>query len=98
LSRPTATSCSCTAPPTGSATVANGLGTEGLDRHQGSHSLRATVEAHPALRLHVFGHIHEGYGQGLLDRPGRVPLTWLNAASVDERYEPGHAALLVELV
>jgi len=27
-----------------------------------------------------------------------VPLTWLNAASVDERYEPGHAALLVELV
>jgi Icc-related predicted phosphoesterase len=69
----------------------------GRDPHQGSHSLRAALEAHPALRLHVFGHIHEGYGRGLLDRPGREPLAWLNAASVDERYEPGHDPLVVEL-
>ena len=77
--------------------VANALGDDVRDPHQGSHSLRAAVEAHPALRLHVFGHIHEGYGQGLLDRHGQAPLAWLNAASIDERYEPGHTPLVVEL-
>jgi Icc-related predicted phosphoesterase len=76
--------------------VANWL-TAGRDPHQGSHSLRAAVEAHPALRLHVFGHIHEGYGEGLLDRPGREPLAWLNAASVDERYERQQAPFVVDL-
>lgn len=78
--------------------VANGhVGDEPRDPHQGSSSLRTAVEAHPALRLHVFGHIHEGYGQGLLDRPGLTPLTWLNAASVDSAYRPVNPPLVVEL-
>lgn len=77
--------------------VTNGLGTASRDPHQGSHSLRAVVETHQALRLHVFGHIHEGYGQGLLDRVGRAPLAWVNASSVDERYEQGQTAFVVEV-
>lgn len=76
--------------------VAHGLAT-GRDAHQGSHSLRSALEAHSALRLHVFGHIHESYGQGLLDRPGQAPVAWLNAALVDERYEPRNDPIVVEL-
>jgi hypothetical protein len=40
---------------------------------------------------------HEGYGQSLLDRPGLAQLAWLNAASVNERYEPVNPPLIVEL-
>jgi Icc-related predicted phosphoesterase len=69
----------------------------GRDPHQGSQSLRAAVEALPALRLHAFGHIHEGYGQGVLERPGLEPLPWLNAASVDERYASRNSPIAVEL-
>jgi Icc-related predicted phosphoesterase len=76
--------------------VENGLGTDPRDPHQGSHSLRAAVEAHPTLRLHVFGHIHEGFGQGSLERAGLPPLAWVNAARVDGDYRPVNEPIMVE--
>lgn len=73
----------------------DGLGAR--DSHQGSTSLRAFVETHEALRLHVFGHIHEDYGQGQLDRAGLPTLAWVNAARVDGAYRPRNKPIVVEL-
>jgi len=42
-------------------------------------------------RVHVFGHIHEGYGQ--LERDGTL---FINAASVDVRYKPVNPPVLWE--
>jgi Icc-related predicted phosphoesterase len=42
-------------------------------------------------RVHVFGHIHEGYGQ--LERDGTL---FINAASVDVRYKPVNAPIVWE--
>jgi len=58
--------------------VDNELGPDPPDPHQGSHSLRTFVERHSSLRLHVFGHIHEGAGRGSLERAGLPPLAWVN--------------------
>jgi len=69
----------------------------GRDPHQGSTSLRAVVDRHPALRLLVFGHIHEGHGRGVLRRNGLTPLSWVNAARVDADYRPVHEPIVVEL-
>lgn len=42
----------------------------------------------PDLRLHIFGHIHEGYGSNL-HRPGtgRPETTYANVSVVDENYQ-----------
>ena len=69
----------------------------GRDPNQGSTSLRAAVERHPVLRLHVFGHIHEGHGRGVLVREALTPLIWVNAARVDAGYRPVHEPIAVEL-
>lgn len=42
----------------------------------------------PDLKLHVFGHIHDGYGQ-----EGK----YVNAAICDERYKPSNKPIVVEL-
>jgi len=49
--------------------------------------LRRIEEIRP--RVHVFGHIHEGYGQ--LERDGT---RFINAASVDVRYKPVNAPVV----
>lgn len=43
-------------------------------------------------RVHVFGHIHEGYGQ--LERDGT---RFVNASTCDVRYQPVHAPIVVDL-
>ncbi|GAB4417307.1 MAG: hypothetical protein OHK0039_27490 [Bacteroidia bacterium] len=45
-----------------------------------------------ALRLHVFGHIHEGYG---ITEVGNV--CFVNASVLDVAYQPVHAPILVEV-
>jgi Icc-related predicted phosphoesterase len=42
-------------------------------------------------RVHIFGHIHEGYGQ--LERDGTL---FINAAAVDVRYKPVNAPIVWE--
>jgi Icc-related predicted phosphoesterase len=59
----------------------------------GSRSLRRLVDEHAALRLHVFGHIHGGAGQGLLANGA----TWVNASAVDGDYQPVHKPVVVKL-
>lgn len=60
--------------------------------------LRALRRVRP--KLHVFGHIHEGYGQyrpnlGFIDCPG-YPI-YVNCSHVNEEYEPVNKAIRVEL-
>jgi hypothetical protein len=57
----------------------------------GSTALRDRLRKLRRLKLHVFGHIHESYGQwrpnlGFVDLPG-YPI-FVNCSHVNERYEP----------
>lgn len=63
------------------------------DPHLGSRSLRGVINDHATLRLHVFGHIHEGAGQGRLANGA----TWVNASAVDGDYQPVHPPIVVTL-
>lgn len=63
----------------------------GQGGHVGCEELLAAVEARPP-RLHVFGHIHEGYG---IERRGAT--TFVNASICDARYRPVNAPVVVEL-
>lgn len=62
---------------------------DGQPKHCGSSSLRLrtremVVKSGINLKLHVCGHIHEGYGQ---DGDGTIPIR-VNASHVNEHYEP----------
>lgn len=54
--------------------------------------LRARIRELHCLRLHVCGHIHEGYG---LRRNGVT--TFVNASICDHKYRPSQAPLVVDL-
>lgn len=43
-------------------------------------------------KLHVFGHIHEGYGVRVLG-----PTTFVNAAILDDSYRPVHKPIVIDL-
>jgi len=59
--------------------------------HAGCELLRAAVErARP--RLHVFGHVHEGYG--VVERDGTI---YVNASICDLSYRPVNAPVVVDL-
>ena len=46
-----------------------------------------------SVKLHVFGHIHEGYGfHPVIGNPN-----WVNASHVNERYEPVNKPIRIEL-
>jgi Icc-related predicted phosphoesterase len=57
----------------------------------GCEALAARLE-HLRVRLHVFGHIHQGYG--VIERDGRISV---NASICDEVYRPANAAVVIEL-
>jgi Icc-related predicted phosphoesterase len=57
----------------------------------GCEELTARIEQLPALKLHIFGHIHEGYG---IFKQGGA--TFANASICDERYRPTHAPLVID--
>ena len=59
--------------------------------HAGCEDLRRTVERIKP-RLHIFGHIHEGYG--VEERDGTV---FVNACLLDERYRLAHGPIVVDL-
>jgi len=63
----------------------------GQGPHAGCDDLREAV-ARRRPSLHVFGHIHEGYGQEQ-DHGTR----FVNASSVDARYQPVNAPVVVDL-
>jgi calcineurin-like phosphoesterase family protein len=55
------------------------------------HLLRYTQRC-PRLRLHVFGHVHEGYGIAT-----RARTTSVNAASCTRHYKPTQPAMVIDL-
>lgn len=60
-------------------------------RRVGCKALLERYQTLPNLRLHTFGHIHEGYGSRQHDA-----LRFVNAASVDVHYRPVNAPVVVE--
>jgi Icc-related predicted phosphoesterase len=64
---------------------------EGAIKACGSESLRNAYRRIKP-KMHVFGHIHEGYGQD-----GNSSTTFVNASHVNERYEPVNKPIRVEL-
>jgi predicted phosphodiesterase len=66
-------------------------GVTGRGEHVGCEELRAAV-GRLRPRLHVFGHIHEGYG-----REERNGTTFVNASSCDAAYRPVNAPVVVDL-
>lgn len=58
----------------------------------GCHDLLHEVTVRIRPRLHLFGHIHEGYGQ--YDQDGIV---FLNASVVDAHYRIAHPPLVIDL-
>lgn len=60
----------------------------------GCEDLRKKVEelAREKLKLHIFGHIHCGYGQ-----TEKFGVKFVNASTCDESYEPTQSPIVVEL-
>ena len=63
--------------------------------HVGSTTLRTHVERIKP-KLHVCGHVHEGYGQLLLKHAGPNTIC-VNASHVNERYKPVNKPIRIEL-
>lgn len=87
-------------PPEGTLDV----GPAGNAFHIGSSELRDRVRELGELRLHVFGHIHHGYGR--LDHPGghtsakvstEPARISVNAAICTEEYQPTNKPIVVEV-
>jgi Icc-related predicted phosphoesterase len=64
----------------------------GESHHHGSKHLLRYVNRCAQLRLHVFGHVHQGYG--IIS--GESPM-FANAATCDEDYKPVNAPIVIEL-
>lgn len=73
------------------------------DLHCGSKSLRNQVldsSKLPKLKAHIFGHIHEGYGQMIIKRPGfgdENNITCVNASIMNANYEPVNNPIRITL-
>ncbi len=66
----------------------------------GSHSLLVELETRLKPKLHVFSHIHEGYGQLVFKRPGHGSennTLCVNCSIMDENYKPVNKPIRVEL-
>lgn len=59
---------------------------------QGCHDLRNRLNQLPRLRLHVFGHIHSGYG---IQYQGET--VFVNASICDDDYNPCRQPIIVDL-
>jgi Icc-related predicted phosphoesterase len=64
--------------------------------HCGCKDLTQTLERLTKLKLHVFGHIHDGYGKMAIGHKGRE-FTCVNASIMDEDYNPVNKPIRVVL-
>lgn len=60
--------------------------------HCGCDKLAWRIGELPEIKAHFFGHIHDSYG--VLEQDG---ITFVNAASCDERYDPVNKPIVVEI-
>ena len=88
-------------PPYGVLDVVQGVDVMVRGRREseylGDKSLKRRVNELPNLKLHTFGHIHSSHGV----RPPTVlsehNTTFVNAAVLDERYQPGYKVIEMEI-
>jgi Icc-related predicted phosphoesterase len=73
-------------PPSGFGDVVDGW------QHVGSETLHETLVFRVLPKVHVFGHIHEGYGQ---HGKGRTKL--VNASICTEDYKPTNAPIVIDI-
>lgn len=57
--------------------------------HLGCEEMRTRIGALPRLQVHIFGHIHGGYGMAARDG-----VTFINASICDEQYSPVNSAII----
>lgn len=62
------------------------------ERHVGCPKLLERIKELKQLKLHVFGHIHEGYGQ--IEKDG---VKFVNASHMDDDYKPVNQPIVVEI-
>lgn len=48
-------------------------------------------------RIHIFGHIHAGYGRSVIKRKDHQTFEMINASSCNERYQPANEPIEFEL-
>lgn len=60
--------------------------------HVGCEDLLEKIKRLKELKLHVFGHLHNGYGQ-----EEHFGVKFINAASLDDDYQPAHKPIIVEI-
>ena len=60
--------------------------------HVGCYDLRNRISQLKQLKLHVFGHIHEGYGKLQVG-----DITYVNASNCTKHYRPTNPPITVEL-
>lgn len=61
-------------------------------QHVGCEELLKAIQYRPSITHHIFGHIHEGYGQ--MEQNG---VQYINASTCDKRYRPINPVIEVEL-
>lgn len=66
------------------------------EEHVGSSALARYVKRCPRLELHIFGHVHEGYGV-TRPRAGEMGHIVANAASLTRAYKPLNPPVVIDL-
>jgi len=64
----------------------------GRDLHQGCEDLRARIKSLKNLKLHIYGHLHFGYGIQVIDN-----IQFVNAAICTEKYQPTNKPIVIDL-
>jgi Icc-related predicted phosphoesterase len=62
------------------------------DTHFGSRHIARFLNRCPLLRAHIFGHVHEQYGQGKIGE-----ILFANASTCDRGYDPVNPALVLDI-
>ena len=83
-------------PPNGVLDVTEDFFEPGHMVSVGCYQLRKAVER-VKPHLHVFGHIHSGYGQFIMKHDGPHDTLCINAAIMDEQYKPTNKPHTMEL-
>lgn len=70
----------------------NGPKSEWIVDHVGCEDLAARIKELPDLKLHIFGHLHDGYGIKVIDN-----ITYINPSSCNEEYKPVNSPIIFDL-
>lgn len=63
-----------------------------INTHVGEKQLMLAVQERVKPLVHIFGHIHEGYG--VTEKDG---IKFINASSITEKYDPSNKPIVFDL-